>query len=102
MGLVPRNINIEKLCGGGWLTPIVPAQTAAYLEQTSCTSGGKDKLSEPCAIWKQKGAYINGCTLLEIITMDSLQLYCLNGAIVNNDATVCYNCMIPEVMAVHL
>eukprot|EP00957_Ditylum_brightwellii_P172145 13105225-Ditylum_brightwellii.AAC.1 len=34
--------------------------------------------------------------------MDCIRLYRLNGAILNNDAAACYNCMIPGLTAVHL
>eukprot|EP00957_Ditylum_brightwellii_P009534 719397-Ditylum_brightwellii.AAC.1 len=34
--------------------------------------------------------------------MDCIQLFCLNGAILNNDAAACYDQMIPELTAVHL
>eukprot|EP00957_Ditylum_brightwellii_P116063 8854271-Ditylum_brightwellii.AAC.1 len=34
--------------------------------------------------------------------MDYIHLYRVNGAILNNNATDCYNCMIPELTAVHL
>eukprot|EP00957_Ditylum_brightwellii_P157113 11957980-Ditylum_brightwellii.AAC.1 len=33
--------------------------------------------------------------LLKITTMDSLRLFRLNGALLNNDAVACYNRMIP-------
>eukprot|EP00957_Ditylum_brightwellii_P008408 636855-Ditylum_brightwellii.AAC.1 len=34
--------------------------------------------------------------------MDCFRLFCLNGAILNNDTTACYDCMIPEVTSLHL
>eukprot|EP00957_Ditylum_brightwellii_P030521 2311646-Ditylum_brightwellii.AAC.1 len=34
--------------------------------------------------------------------MDSLTLFRLNGAVLNNDAKTCYNRMSPEVTALHL
>eukprot|EP00957_Ditylum_brightwellii_P207092 15351422-Ditylum_brightwellii.AAC.1 len=34
--------------------------------------------------------------------MDCFCLFHLNGAILNNDATACYDCMIPEVTSIHL
>eukprot|EP00957_Ditylum_brightwellii_P023800 1796368-Ditylum_brightwellii.AAC.1 len=34
--------------------------------------------------------------------MDSLRLFRLNGAVLNNDAKACYNRMIQEVTAQHL
>eukprot|EP00957_Ditylum_brightwellii_P038239 2891195-Ditylum_brightwellii.AAC.1 len=34
--------------------------------------------------------------------MDCVCLFCLNGAILNNNAMACYNCMIPEVTSIHL
>eukprot|EP00957_Ditylum_brightwellii_P193230 14713048-Ditylum_brightwellii.AAC.1 len=48
-----------------------------------------------------------GCTalddlLLKVVTIDCLRLFRLNGAILNNDATACYDSMIPELSSVHL
>eukprot|EP00957_Ditylum_brightwellii_P155514 11837301-Ditylum_brightwellii.AAC.1 len=34
--------------------------------------------------------------LLKVVTMECLPLFRLNGAILNNDAIACYNCMIPK------
>eukprot|EP00957_Ditylum_brightwellii_P115971 8846388-Ditylum_brightwellii.AAC.1 len=34
--------------------------------------------------------------------MDCLRLFRFNGAILNNDATACYDCMIPEISSLHL
>eukprot|EP00957_Ditylum_brightwellii_P056660 4294489-Ditylum_brightwellii.AAC.1 len=34
--------------------------------------------------------------------MDCFRLFRLNGAILNNDATACYDRMIPEVSSIHL
>eukprot|EP00957_Ditylum_brightwellii_P090427 6886363-Ditylum_brightwellii.AAC.2 len=34
--------------------------------------------------------------------MDSLCLFCLNSAVLNNDAKACYDRMIPEVISLHL
>eukprot|EP00957_Ditylum_brightwellii_P166034 12641486-Ditylum_brightwellii.AAC.1 len=34
--------------------------------------------------------------------MDCFRLFHLNGAILNNDAAACYDCMIPEVSSIHL
>eukprot|EP00957_Ditylum_brightwellii_P127177 9697221-Ditylum_brightwellii.AAC.1 len=34
--------------------------------------------------------------------MDCICLFCLNGAILNNDAAACYDRMIPELTVVHL
>eukprot|EP00957_Ditylum_brightwellii_P164362 12512863-Ditylum_brightwellii.AAC.1 len=43
-----------------------------------------------------------GALLLNIVTMNCLRLFQLNGVILNNDATACYDCMIPEVSYLHL
>eukprot|EP00957_Ditylum_brightwellii_P002665 205038-Ditylum_brightwellii.AAC.1 len=40
--------------------------------------------------------------LLTVVILDCFQLFCLNGAILINDATACYDCMIPEVSSLHL
>eukprot|EP00957_Ditylum_brightwellii_P028119 2122966-Ditylum_brightwellii.AAC.1 len=34
--------------------------------------------------------------------MDCFRLFCLNGAILNNNAAACYDQMIPEVSSIHL
>eukprot|EP00957_Ditylum_brightwellii_P167279 12733965-Ditylum_brightwellii.AAC.1 len=46
--------------------------------------------------------YITGCTFTKDCYNDLLRSYCLNGAIANNNATSCYNCMIQEVTDIHL
>eukprot|EP00957_Ditylum_brightwellii_P083648 6358225-Ditylum_brightwellii.AAC.1 len=39
---------------------------------------------------------------LKIITMNCICLFCLNGTILNSNVESCYDCMIPEVTAMHL
>eukprot|EP00957_Ditylum_brightwellii_P090715 6909076-Ditylum_brightwellii.AAC.1 len=34
--------------------------------------------------------------------MDCLRLFCLNGAILNNNVTACYDWMIPEISSSHV
>eukprot|EP00957_Ditylum_brightwellii_P056496 4282880-Ditylum_brightwellii.AAC.1 len=40
--------------------------------------------------------------LLKVVTMDCLCLFCLNGAILNSDATACYDQMIPKLSSLHV
>eukprot|EP00957_Ditylum_brightwellii_P000927 74647-Ditylum_brightwellii.AAC.1 len=40
--------------------------------------------------------------LLKVITMDSVRLFCLSGALLNNNTVACYNRMMPEVTSIHL
>eukprot|EP00957_Ditylum_brightwellii_P136729 10426576-Ditylum_brightwellii.AAC.1 len=49
-----------------------------------------------------KGKTVLDALLLKITTMDSLQLFRLNGALLNNDAVACYDRMIPAVLSLHL
>eukprot|EP00957_Ditylum_brightwellii_P099926 7614746-Ditylum_brightwellii.AAC.3 len=56
----------------------------------------KTNFLSPEQFGNKKGYTSLDALLLKIGTMDLLQLYRLNRAIVNNDATACYNCMIPE------
>eukprot|EP00957_Ditylum_brightwellii_P007681 580580-Ditylum_brightwellii.AAC.1 len=50
----------------------------------------------------RKGKTALDAFLLKITTMDSLCLFRLNGALLNNDAAACYNRMIPAVSSLHL
>eukprot|EP00957_Ditylum_brightwellii_P121899 9296097-Ditylum_brightwellii.AAC.1 len=50
----------------------------------------------PVQFGNRKGKTSLDALLLKIVTMDSLRLFCLNGAVPNNDAKACYNRMIPE------
>eukprot|EP00957_Ditylum_brightwellii_P027693 2093487-Ditylum_brightwellii.AAC.1 len=43
----------------------------------------------------RKGKTALNALLLKITTIDSLHLFRLNGALLNNDAVACYNRMIP-------
>eukprot|EP00957_Ditylum_brightwellii_P025334 1916634-Ditylum_brightwellii.AAC.1 len=56
----------------------------------------------PVQFGNRKGKTSLDALLLKIVTMDSLRLFQLNGAVLNNDAKACYNRMIPEVTALHL
>eukprot|EP00957_Ditylum_brightwellii_P074600 5668918-Ditylum_brightwellii.AAC.1 len=50
----------------------------------------------------RKGRTALDALLLKVVTIDCTWLFCLNGAILNNDAFACYNRMIPEVSSLHL
>eukprot|EP00957_Ditylum_brightwellii_P052589 3987629-Ditylum_brightwellii.AAC.1 len=50
----------------------------------------------------RKGWTTLDALLLKVVTMDCLQLFQLNGAILNNDVTACYNRMIPELSSLHV
>eukprot|EP00957_Ditylum_brightwellii_P075663 5750041-Ditylum_brightwellii.AAC.2 len=40
--------------------------------------------------------------LLRIVTMDSISLFHLNSAVLNNDTKACYDRTIPEITSLHL
>eukprot|EP00957_Ditylum_brightwellii_P048799 3702341-Ditylum_brightwellii.AAC.1 len=65
------------------------------------TAEGSNFLS-PVQFGNRKGKTSLGALLLKITTMNCLKLFCLNGAVLNNDAMACYDQMIPEVTALHL
>eukprot|EP00957_Ditylum_brightwellii_P172139 13104745-Ditylum_brightwellii.AAC.1 len=50
----------------------------------------------------RKGHTALDALLLKVVTMDCFRLFCLNRAILNNDATACYDQMIPEETFLHL
>eukprot|EP00957_Ditylum_brightwellii_P056104 4252701-Ditylum_brightwellii.AAC.1 len=56
----------------------------------------------PVQFGNMKGCTALDALLLTIVTMDFIRLFQLNVAILSNDATACYNCMIPEPMSIHL
>eukprot|EP00957_Ditylum_brightwellii_P164232 12503495-Ditylum_brightwellii.AAC.1 len=60
------------------------------------------KLISPVQFGNRKGRTALDALLLKVVTMDCFRLFCLNGAIFNNDAAACYNRMIPEVSSIHL
>eukprot|EP00957_Ditylum_brightwellii_P103509 7886698-Ditylum_brightwellii.AAC.1 len=51
----------------------------------------KTVMLSPVQFGNQQGCTALDVLLLKAVTMDCLQLYCLNGAISNNDATACYD-----------
>eukprot|EP00957_Ditylum_brightwellii_P189270 14405923-Ditylum_brightwellii.AAC.2 len=63
-------------------------------EQTKCIS--------PVQCGNRRGKTALDALLLKIVTMDNIRLYCLNGAILNNDTESCYDCMILELAVLHL
>eukprot|EP00957_Ditylum_brightwellii_P029728 2247834-Ditylum_brightwellii.AAC.1 len=62
----------------------------------------KTKFLSPVQFGNLKDCTALDALLLKIVTMDCIRLYRLNGAILNNDAVACYDCMILELTAVHL
>eukprot|EP00957_Ditylum_brightwellii_P135611 10341042-Ditylum_brightwellii.AAC.1 len=62
----------------------------------------KTQLISPMQFGNCKGCTTLDALLLKVVTMDCFCLFRLNRAILNNDATVCYNRMIPEVTSLHL
>eukprot|EP00957_Ditylum_brightwellii_P174506 13286890-Ditylum_brightwellii.AAC.1 len=56
----------------------------------------KTQLISPTQFGNRKGRTVLDALLLKVVTMDCFRLFRLNGAILNNDATACYDRMIPE------
>eukprot|EP00957_Ditylum_brightwellii_P148495 11306352-Ditylum_brightwellii.AAC.1 len=56
----------------------------------------------PVQFGNRQGRTALNALLLKVVTMDCLCLFRLNGAILNNDATACYDRMIPELSSVCL
>eukprot|EP00957_Ditylum_brightwellii_P166824 12697568-Ditylum_brightwellii.AAC.1 len=69
-----------------WNQRLVPTA-----EKTQCLS--------PVQFGNRKGQTSLDALLLKIVTMDCMRLYCLNGAILNNNAAACYDRMILELTA---
>eukprot|EP00957_Ditylum_brightwellii_P075227 5716766-Ditylum_brightwellii.AAC.1 len=51
----------------------------------------KAGMLSPVQFGNRKGQTALDTLLLKVVTMDCLRLFCLNGAILNNDATACYD-----------
>ena len=62
----------------------------------------KTHLTSPVQFGNRKGCTALDALLLKVVTMNCFRLFRLNGAILNNDATACYDRMIPEVTSLHL
>eukprot|EP00957_Ditylum_brightwellii_P183689 13991165-Ditylum_brightwellii.AAC.1 len=62
----------------------------------------KTGLISPVQFSNHKGRTALDALLLKVVTLDCFQLFRLNGAILNNNATACYDCMIPEVSSLNL
>eukprot|EP00957_Ditylum_brightwellii_P167790 12772745-Ditylum_brightwellii.AAC.1 len=45
----------------------------------------------PGQFGNRKGKTAQDALLLKVVTMDCFRLFCLNGAILNNNATTCYD-----------
>eukprot|EP00957_Ditylum_brightwellii_P139094 10601806-Ditylum_brightwellii.AAC.1 len=62
----------------------------------------KSGMLSPVQFGNRQGHTALDALLLKVVTMDCLNLFRLNGAILNNNSTACYNCMIPELSSIHL
>eukprot|EP00957_Ditylum_brightwellii_P029098 2198862-Ditylum_brightwellii.AAC.1 len=62
----------------------------------------KDGMLSPVQFGNRKGRTALDALHLKVVTMDCLLLCRLNGAILNNSATACYDRMIPELSSLHL
>eukprot|EP00957_Ditylum_brightwellii_P094465 7193407-Ditylum_brightwellii.AAC.1 len=62
----------------------------------------KTQILSPVQFSNRKGQTALDALLQKVVTMDCIRLFQLNGAILNNDASACYNRMVPEVSSVHL
>eukprot|EP00957_Ditylum_brightwellii_P172911 13164212-Ditylum_brightwellii.AAC.1 len=51
----------------------------------------KTQLISPVQFGNRNGQTALGALLLKVVTMDCFCLFCLNGAILNNNATACYD-----------
>eukprot|EP00957_Ditylum_brightwellii_P038440 2905972-Ditylum_brightwellii.AAC.1 len=51
---------------------------------------------------KRKGMNTLDALLLKVTTMVSMRLFRLNGALLNNDAVACYDCVILALTFIHL
>eukprot|EP00957_Ditylum_brightwellii_P055526 4207793-Ditylum_brightwellii.AAC.1 len=51
----------------------------------------KAGMLSPVQFGNRKGRTALDALLLKVVTMDCLRLFRLNGAILNNDATACYD-----------
>eukprot|EP00957_Ditylum_brightwellii_P065038 4933454-Ditylum_brightwellii.AAC.2 len=72
-----------------WVRRLVPqAEKTNFLSQVQCGN--------------RKGRTALNALLLNVTTMDSLQLFHLNGGLLNNDTITCYGRMIPALTLIHL
>eukprot|EP00957_Ditylum_brightwellii_P122412 9333977-Ditylum_brightwellii.AAC.1 len=62
----------------------------------------KTGMLSPVQFGNRKGRTALDALLLKVVTMGCLCMFCLNGTILNNDATACYNWMIPELSSLHV
>eukprot|EP00957_Ditylum_brightwellii_P184577 14057768-Ditylum_brightwellii.AAC.1 len=62
----------------------------------------KTQFLSPVQFGNRKEQTALDALLLKVVTMGCICLFRLNGAILNNDASTCYDRMIPEVSSVHL
>eukprot|EP00957_Ditylum_brightwellii_P142390 10848782-Ditylum_brightwellii.AAC.1 len=62
----------------------------------------KSRMLSPVQFGNRQDCTALDALLLKVVTMDCLRLFRLNGAILNNNATACYDCMIPELSSIHL
>eukprot|EP00957_Ditylum_brightwellii_P130682 9969540-Ditylum_brightwellii.AAC.1 len=62
----------------------------------------KTGMFSPVQFGNRKGWTALDALLLKVVTIDCLHLFCLNGTILNNNVTACYNRMIPEISSLHV
>eukprot|EP00957_Ditylum_brightwellii_P094897 7227179-Ditylum_brightwellii.AAC.1 len=62
----------------------------------------KHKALSRVQLRNRKGKTALDALLLKVTTMDSLQLFCLNSGLLNNDVVSCYDRMIPALTSIHL
>eukprot|EP00957_Ditylum_brightwellii_P021152 1594280-Ditylum_brightwellii.AAC.1 len=85
--IVEDNMNaIMKVIWNRWLVPMAE----------------KTQLISPVQFGNCKGRMALDALILKVVTMDCFCLFHLNEAILNNDATTCYDQMFPEVTSLHL
>eukprot|EP00957_Ditylum_brightwellii_P207299 15352356-Ditylum_brightwellii.AAC.1 len=61
----------------------------------------KTGMLSPVQFRNRKGRTALDALLLKVVTMDCLGLFCLNGTILNNNVTACYDQMIPGISSLH-
>eukprot|EP00957_Ditylum_brightwellii_P042872 3245283-Ditylum_brightwellii.AAC.1 len=62
----------------------------------------KSGMLSPVQFGNRQGCIALDALLLKVVTMDCFCLFRLNGALLNNNATACYDCMILELYSIHL
>eukprot|EP00957_Ditylum_brightwellii_P153895 11714092-Ditylum_brightwellii.AAC.1 len=89
---------MEKIPSG--MTRLLPSSITAYALPILVAE--KAQFLSPVQFGNRKGQTALDALLLRVVTMDCIRLFRLNGAILNNNLSACYDRMIPEVSSVHL